>query len=106
MNKPYVKQYGKDEEGNTVLLNPITDGYYHKYPNSRERRQKQPKMTNNRGKTHINLVPTPWGIIRYKIVSQLIPSKPIYAENMSILIGGTNEIIGYTKAKTIYHYKD
>lgn len=105
MNEPYVKQYGKDKEGNTVLLNPLKEPYLSGSPNRKQRRQKELRMTNNRGNTHINIIKLPSGFMKYNIVAQHIPSKPIYAENVSVLIGESKEVIGYTKPKTIFHYK-
>lgn len=51
MNKPYVKEYGLDEKGERVLLNPIPpSGYLNYFPNRQQRRSSMrgPKRFNCR----------------------------------------------------------
>lgn len=105
MNTPYVKQFGKDEKGKPILLNGFDKTYLSDSPNRKKRRAGEPKATNNRGKKHIILIKRPFGTDKYTLVPQFIPSKAKYAENLSTLIGSKQEFIGFSKAKTIHHYK-
>lgn len=71
-NTPYVKQFNSLG----LLANPIGDGYFHKFPNRRQRRQSARNLVgyqrNNKKGISLIVVPEGGKVVKYEVKKQLV----------------------------------